>query len=158
MIDDTLLQLDLDMPALYSTIGRTLARNLETKIFSQKLCGWYDQLVANIESGDLDTFNDEFWDPASWPCEARGVGLVEAPRGALAHYIIIENGKIANYQAVVPTTWNGSPRDASGQGGAMEQALLGHRIYDKDQPIELLRTIHTFDPCIACAVHVAGPD
>ena len=158
MIDDALLQLDLDIPALYSTLGRTLARNLETKVFSRALCGWYDRLVSNIEAGDLDTFNDEFWDPASWPCEARGVGLVEAPRGALAHYINIENGKIANYQAVVPTTWNGSPRDASGQGGAMEQALLGHRVYNREQPIELLRTIHTFDPCIACAVHIAGAD
>jgi hydrogenase large subunit len=83
---------------------------------------------------------------------------VEAPRGALAHYIIIENRKIANYQAVVPTTWNGSPRDADGQGGAMEQALPGHKVYDEAQPIELLRTIHTFDPCIACAVHLAKPD
>jgi hydrogenase large subunit len=83
------------------------------------------------------------------------VGLVEAPRGALSHYIIIENGKIGNYQAVVPTTWNGSPRDDDGQGGAMEKALEAHKIFDKEQPLELLRTIHTFDPCIACAVHLA---
>ncbi len=156
MVDDALLQLDLELPALYSTLGRTLARNLETSIFSKALCGWYESLVSNIESGELHTFNDEFWDPASWPCEARGVGLVEAPRGALSHYIVIEDGKITNYQAVVPTTWNGSPRDASGQGGAMEQALLEHRIYEKEKPLELLRTIHTFDPCIACAVHLAG--
>ena len=157
LVNDALLQLDLDVSALYSTLGRTLARNLETKLFSDALCGWYEQLVSNIESGDLDTFNDEFWDPLSWPSEARGVGLVEAPRGALSHYIIIENGKISNYQAVVPTTWNGSPRDAFGQGGAMEQALLEHKIYDREQPLELLRTIHTFDPCIACAVHLAEP-
>jgi hydrogenase large subunit len=155
LVNDALLQLDLDLSALYSTLGRTLARNLETKIFSDALCGWHERLVSNIESGDLDTFNDEFWDPLSWPSEARGVGLVEAPRGALSHYIIIENGKISNYQAVVPTTWNGSPRDAFGQGGAMEQALLEHKVYDREQPLELLRTIHTFDPCIACAVHMA---
>ena len=155
LVDDALLTLDLDMPALYSTLGRTLARNLETRIFSDALCGWYDGLISNIESGDLDTFNDEHWDPASWPCSAHGVGLVEAPRGALSHYIIIENGKIGNYQAVVPTTWNGSPRDANGQGGAMEKALEAHKIFDKEQPLELLRTIHTFDPCIACAVHLA---
>ena len=155
LVDDTLMHLDLEMSALYSTLGRTLARNLETSIFSNALHGWYDCLVNNIESGDLDTFNDEYWDPLSWPGEARGVGLVEAPRGALSHYIKIENGKISNYQAVVPTTWNGSPRDASGQGGAMEQALVKHRVFDKEQPLELLRTIHTFDPCIACAVHLA---
>ena len=80
---------------------------------------------------------------------------MEALGGALSHYIIIENGKIGNYQAVVPTAWNGSPRDANGQGGAIEQALLQHRIYDREQPIELLPTIHSFDPCIACAVHLA---
>ena len=158
LVDDALLRLGLEMPALYSTLGRTLARNLETKLFSSALSGWYDRLVANIESGDLDIFNDEFWEPSSWPSDARGVGLVEAPRGALSHYIIIENGKIGNYQAVVPTTWNGSPRDAFGQGGAMEQALLEHRVYDREQPLELLRTIHSFDPCIACAVHLADPD
>ena len=155
LVNNALLNLDLDISALYSTLGRTLARNLETRLFSSALCGWYDQLMHNVESGDLDTFNDEFWDPSSWPNEARGVGLVEAPRGALSHYIVIENRKISNYQAVVPTTWNGSPRDAFGQGGAMEESLAGHKIYDKHQPLELLRTIHTFDPCIACAVHLA---
>ncbi len=157
LINNALQRLELDQTALYSSLGRTLARNLETQLFSGSLQTWYDQLVCNIESGDLDTFNDEFWDPSTWPAEARGVGLVEAPRGALAHYMVIEDGKIANYQAVVPTTWNGSPRDADGQGGAMEMALAGHRIHDRERPIELLRTIHTFDPCIACAVHVASP-
>ena len=82
---------------------------------------------------------------------------MEAPRGALAHWIVIEEGKIANYQAVVPTTWNAGPRDAKGQPGAYEAALAGHRLADPAQPIEILRTIHSFDPCIACAVHVAGP-
>ncbi len=158
LVKDALQQLDLDIPALYSSLGRTLARNLETRLLTDALPVWYDRLLCNIESGDLDTFNNEFWDPASWPCEARGVGLVEAPRGALSHYIIIENGKIGNYQAVVPTTWNGSPRDADGQGGAIEQALLEHKIFSREQPLELLRTIHTFDPCIACAVHLAGQD
>ena len=92
------------------------------------------------------------------PDSGSGMGLTEAPRGSLGHWIEIEDGVIANYQAVVPTTWNGSPRDAFGQGGAMEEALLEHRVYDREQPLELLRTIHTFDPCIACAVHVTDPD
>ena len=141
-----------------SLFTKSLARNLETKFFCDALYAWYDRLISNIESGDIDTFNDDFWDPTSWPYEAQGVGLVEAPRGALAHYVTIENGKIGHYQAVVPTTWNGSPRDANGQGGAIEQALLEHKIYDWEQPLELLRTIHTFDPCLACAVHLAGQD
>jgi hydrogenase large subunit len=79
---------------------------------------------------------------------------MEAPRGALAHWIVIDNGKIANYQAVVPSTWNAGPRDAKGQPGAYEAALVGHVLHDPKQPIEILRTIHSFDPCIACAVHV----
>jgi hydrogenase large subunit len=82
---------------------------------------------------------------------------MEAPRGALGHWIVIERGKIANYQAVVPSTWNAGPRDATGQPGAYEAALAGHLLHDPRQPIEILRTIHSFDPCIACAVHVAGP-
>jgi hydrogenase large subunit len=155
LVNGVLEQLGLDHSALYSTLGRTLARNLETKLIADALPGWQSRLVDNIQSGDYDTFNDSLWDPSSWPDSARGVGLVEAPRGALAHYIVIEDGVISNYQAVVPTTWNASPRDAQGQGGPMEMALLDHRVHDKAHPIELLRTIHTFDPCIACAVHLA---
>ena len=104
--------------------------------------------------GETRTFNEKLWNPSSWPKEARGAGFMEAPRGALAHWIVIENGKIANYQAVVPSTWNAGPRDASGQPGAYEAALVGHTLHDPKQPIEILRTIHSFDPCIACAVHV----
>ena len=98
------------------------------------------------------------WEPSSWPKQARGAGFMEAPRGALGHWIVIEDGRIANYQAVVPSTWNAGPRDAAGKPGAYEAALAGHQLYDPKQPIEILRTIHSFDPCIACAVHVAGPD
>ena len=120
---------------------------------------WYDNLVANIKSGDTRTFNETLWEPSSWPAEARGVGVMEAPRGGLAHWIVIKNGKIDNYQAVVPSTWNAGPRDPSGQPGAYEAALMdNHQLAIPEQPLEILRTIHSFDPCIACAVHVLDPD
>jgi hydrogenase large subunit len=157
LVDYTLRTLDLPMNALYSTLGRTAARTLETKIFADAMQGWYDALVANIKSGDTKTFNAALWEPARWPSQARGAGFMEAPRGALGHWIVIEDGRIANYQAVVPSTWNAGPRDATGQPGAYEAALAGHALYDRAQPVEILRTIHSFDPCIACAVHVAGP-
>jgi hydrogenase large subunit len=157
LVDLALRTLDVPVTALYSTLGRTAARTLETKIFADAMQGWYDQLVANIKSGDTRTFNDEFWEPSSWPAQARGAGFMEAPRGALGHWIVIEGGRIANYQAVVPSTWNAGPRDAAGQPGAYEAALAGHVLHDPAQPIEILLTIHSFDPCIACAVHVAGP-
>ena len=149
-----LKKLDVPITALYSTLGRTAARTLETKLLADAMQGWYDQLVANIKAGDLRTFNDALWDPAKWPKKAQGVGFMEAPRGALAHWIVIEDGKIANYQAVVPSTWNAGPRDPQGQSGAYEAALKGHALHDPAQPIEVLRTIHSFDPCIACAVHL----
>jgi hydrogenase large subunit len=157
LVDSTLRTLDLPLTALYSTLGRTAARTLETRIFADAMQGWYDQLVANIRAGDTRTFNGEFWEPSTWPARARGAGFMEAPRGALGHWIVIDGGRIANYQAVVPSTWNAGPRDASGQPGAYEAALEGHLLHDAAQPIEILRTIHSFDPCIACAVHVAGP-
>jgi hydrogenase large subunit len=157
LVDRTLATLDLPLEALYSTLGRTAARTLETKIFADAMQGWYDQLIANIKAGDTRTFDDRLWEPGTWPVQARGAGFMEAPRGALGHWIVIERGKIANYQAVVPSTWNAGPRDATGQPGAYEAALAGHRLHDPRQPIEILRTIHSFDPCIACAVHVAGP-
>jgi hydrogenase large subunit len=105
----------------------------------------------------VKTFSDELWEPSSWPKTAKGVGYMEAPRGALAHWIVIKDGKIDNYQAVVPSTWNAGPRDAAGQEGPYEAALRGHKLHDPRQPIEILRTIHSFDPCIACAVHITDP-
>lgn len=158
LVDMALKTLDLPLDALYSTLGRTAARTLETKVIADAMQGMYDRLIANIKAGDLDTFNDKLWDPSTWKPKARGAGFMEAPRGALAHYIVIEHGKIANYQAVVPSTWNAGPRDALGQDGAYEAALKGHKLHDPKQPIEILRTIHSFDPCIACAVHVVDPE
>ncbi len=155
LVGYTLKKLDLPVEALFSTLGRTAARTLETKIVADQMQVWYDNLIANIRAGDTDTFNENLWEPSSWPRETRGVGFMEAPRGALAHWIVIRNEKIDNYQAVVPSTWNAGPRDPSGQPGAYEAALQdNHELYDPKQPVEILRTIHSFDPCIACAVHV----
>jgi hydrogenase large subunit len=159
LVKMTLNTLDLPTRALFSTLGRTAARTLETKLLADAMQGWYDQLIANIKAGDITTFNDSLWDPSSWPNECRGVGFMEAPRGALGHWIVIEDGKIANYQAVVPSTWNAGPRDPSGQPGAYEAALQdNHQLYDPKQPVEILRTIHSFDPCIACAVHLSDEE
>jgi hydrogenase large subunit len=158
LVNFTLKKLDLPVTALYSTLGRTAARTLETKIFVDAMDGWYSQLMANIKAGDVRTFNEKQWDPSTWPKIAKGVGYTEAPRGALAHWIVIKDGKIDNYQAVVPSTWNAGPRDPAGQDGPYEAALKGHRLHDAKQPIEILRTIHSFDPCSACAVHVTDPD
>ncbi len=153
-----LKKLGLPIQALYSTLGRTAARTLESKVIVDAMQGWYDGLIANIKTGDVRTFNDRLWEPSSWPKTARGVGYTEAPRGALAHWVVIKDGKIDNYQAVVPTTWNAGPRDASGQEGPYEASLKGTQLYDAKQPLEILRTIHSFDPCIACAVHVTDPE
>ncbi|MDD2700816.1 MAG: nickel-dependent hydrogenase large subunit [Sideroxydans sp.] len=158
LVGMTLKKLNVPVQALYSTLGRTAARTLETKILADAMQGWYDQLIANIKAGDLRTFNETKWDPSNWPSLAKGAGFMEAPRGALAHWIVIKDGKIDNYQAVVPSTWNAGPRDMNGQEGPYEAALKGHKLHDPKQPIEILRTIHSFDPCIACAVHVTDPD
>ena len=159
LVDLTLKTLDVPVDALFSTLGRTAARTLETKILADAMQGWFDQLVANIKAGDVRTFNDQYWDPSTWPKHMQGVGLMEAPRGGLSHWIVIDDARISNYQAVVPSTWNAGPRDANGQPGAYEAALQDrHVMHDPKQPIEILRTIHSFDPCIACAVHVTDPD
>jgi hydrogenase large subunit len=159
LVNMTLNKLDIPVRALFSTLGRTAARTLETKIIADNMQTWYDNLVANIKAGDTKTFNEVQWDPSTWPSEAQGVGFMEAPRGGLAHWIVIKDGKIDNYQAVVPSTWNAGPRDAGGQPGPYEAALQdNHQLHDPQQPVEILRTIHSFDPCIACAVHLTDPD
>jgi len=159
LVNMTLSKLDVPVDALFSTLGRTAARTLETKIIADNLQVWYDNLITNIKGGDTRTFNETLWEPSSWPKQAKGVGFMEAPRGGLAHWIVIENEKISNYQAVVPSTWNAGPRDGQGQPGPYEAALEdNHELHDPKQPIEILRTIHSFDPCIACAVHVTDPD
>ncbi len=140
--------------ALFSTLGRTAARAIDCLVMAQRNEKWLTDLANNIATGDYEVHNKEKWDPATWPKEAMGYGTHEAPRGALGHWIRIENQKIANYQAVVPSTWNAGPRDPMGQKGPYESALIGTPIADPNKPVEILRTIHSFDPCLACAVHV----
>jgi len=149
-----LKHLDVGPEALFSTLGRTGARGIDCLITAQQLPVWLQQLEDNIGKGDLRAHNPEKWDPSSWPADAAGYGWHEAPRGALGHWIKIKNKEILNYQAVVPSTWNASPRDHKGQRGPYEEALIGTPIADPNRPVEILRTIHSFDPCLACAVHV----
>jgi hydrogenase large subunit len=154
-----LKKLDVPLEAMFSTLGRTAARTLETKILADAMQGWFDDLITNVKAGDTKTFNEVLWEPSSWPSECQGAGYMEAPRGALGHWIVIKNGKIGNYQAVVPSTWNAGPRDAQGQAGAYEAALQdNHQLHDPKQPVEILRTVHSFDPCIACAVHLSDEE
>jgi Ni,Fe-hydrogenase I large subunit len=110
-----------------------------------------------MSNNDLTIHNGAQWNPATWPAEAIGWGATEAPRGALGHWIRIKNQKIENYQAVVATVWNAAPRDGQGQRGVFEEALLNTPLADPSRPLEILRTIHSFDPCMACAVHVFDP-
>jgi Ni,Fe-hydrogenase I large subunit len=140
--------------ALFSTLGRTAARGIETLVVAGQLEPWLDELAGNMAEGNLNAFAGDLWDPATWPAEAQGYGPHEAPRGALGHWVKIKDGKIENYQCVVPSTWNCSPRDSSGQPGAYEAALPGTPLAEPEQPLEILRTIHSFDPCMACGVHI----
>ncbi|MGB7540172.1 MAG: nickel-dependent hydrogenase large subunit [Anaerolineales bacterium] len=139
---------------LFTTLGRTAARGLETAVIAHAMPAMYQSLLEKIKAGDTKTFNGERWEPATWPAHAEGFGFCEAPRGALGHWIVIDGGKIANYQMVVPTTWNASPRDPAGTPGAYEMALVGTRLADPQKPLEVLRVIHSFDPCMACAIHL----
>ena len=157
-VDKLLSTLGLPFNALFSTLGRTAARGLEAAWAAQKMRYFQDKLMANIKAGDQTTANIDKWDPSTWPKSAKGVGFTEAPRGALGHWIVIKNGKIHNYQCVVPTTWNGSPRDPAGNIGAFEAALMNTKVEVADQPLEILRTLHSFDPCLACSTHVMSPD
>ena len=130
---ELLKELNLPLEAAFSTLGRHAARALECQWMTHKLAQYIDDLPANIKAGDETAANMEFWEPKTWPKECRGVGPCEAPRGALAHYCVIKNGRLENWQAVVPTTWNASP-------------------------LEIIRTIHSFDPCLACATHLYSPE
>jgi hydrogenase large subunit len=156
--DKLLTDLGLPLTALFSTLGRTAARALECQWAVHQLRYFQDKLVASIRDGDLSTANTDKWTPDTWPKEAKGVGFTEAPRGALGHWIRIKDGKIDNYQAVVPTTWNGSPRDPAGNIGAFEAALLDTPMAEPEKPLEILRTLHSFDPCLACSTHVMSED
>ena len=158
VVNSVLKTLGVGPAALFSTLGRIAARAIETLVTAEQIPVWLDQLAANMKNGDLKIHNGEKWEPSTWPTEAKGYGLHEAPRGSLGHWVTIRNQKIDNFQIVVPGTWNGSPRDAAKQRGPYEEALIGTPVADPDQPVEILRTIHSFDPCMACAVHVLDTD
>ena len=149
-------KLNLGKPApvdvIFSTVGRTAARAIETELMADVMVEWVDELAANVASGDLSTWREFDFDSVSK--DAKGYGMAEAPRGALGHWVVIKDGKIENYQAVVPSTWNAAPRDYKGRMGAYESSLIGTKVANPDEPLEILRTIHSFDPCIACAVHI----
>jgi hydrogenase large subunit len=157
-VDMVLKKLDVPLPALFSTLGRTAARGLECSWAAHKMKYFHDKLIANIKAGQLATANVDNWEPRTWPVECKGVGYSEAPRGALGHWIRIKNTKIDNYQCIVPTTWNAGPRDGKNQIGAYEAALMNTPMAKPDEPLEVLRTIHSFDPCLACATHVISPE
>lgn len=155
ILSEALNRLQVGPSALHSTLGRVAARAAETVLVARRMNVWYDQLVARIRGGDTTTFTRDKWEPGSWPASARGHGWLDAPRGVLGHWVVIENGKVAKYQCVVPSTWNCAPREPDGTTGAYESALkANHPLVNPAQPLELLRTIHSFDPCMSCAVHV----
>jgi len=154
LVNSTLKALDAPIEAVFSTLGRTAARAIETKVIADYMLETYNELIATINEGETSTFNGEKWEPSSWSSHAEGFGYMEAPRGALGHWIVIDKGKIENYQMVVPTTWNASPRDQNGNAGAYEMSLIDTTLAVPDQPLEILRTIHSFDPCMACAIHM----
>jgi hydrogenase large subunit len=155
MVGEVLGKLKVGPEALFSTLGRTAARGMETVLIARKMEQWMGELNARIGNGDTATFTKDKWEPSSWPSKSEGYGYLDAPRGALGHWVQIENGKISRYQCVVPSTWNCSPRDAQGQAGPYEASLAdNHPLVDPERPLEILRTIHSYDPCMACGVHV----
>jgi [NiFe] hydrogenase large subunit len=153
VVDSVLKKLDIPATALFSTLGRTAARAVETLVIGEAMNGWIGQLVENLKKGDIMTCQSY-----TMPDKARGYGLNDVARGALGHWIEIENKKIKNYQYVVPSTWNLGPRDEKGNLGPVEEALIGTPVADPKRPLEVLRTVHSFDPCIACGVHIIDPD
>jgi len=156
-VDGVLGKLGVPADALFSTLGRTAARGIDAQLAMGWLKEFFGELMERVKTREVSTFSREKWEPKTWPEDCEGVGLAEAPRGALAHYVKIHKGAIANYQLVVPTTWNGSPRDAKQQRSAYEASLIGTPVAKLDEPVEILRTVHSFDPCLACSVHLYDP-
>jgi [NiFe] hydrogenase large subunit/hydrogenase large subunit len=157
LVDQVLAKLGVGPDALFSTLGRIAARGIETAVLADRMGVWIDQLADNMNRHDYRICDNSKWEPSSWPKEATGAGFHEAPRGALGHWVQIKDGAIRKYQCVVPSTWNAGPRDAAGKPGPYEAALVGTPVADPEQPLEILRTVHSFDPCMACGVHVLDP-
>ena len=147
-----LANLGLEPGALASTLGRIVARAIEAKLVVDRLDGWLSELKSNLASGDLALADLSDWDPSSWPSEVEGWSLGESSGGAVGHWLRIRDRRIAAYQVVDGSTWNLSPRDGRGRRGALEEALVGTPVPDPATPIEVLRAVHSFDPCPACAV------
>lgn len=145
---------EIPLTALHSTIGRHAARAVRCAVMMDTLYDQWNKLVENVASGDLDTFNA----PVFPKGEVQGFGFHEAPRGVLSHWVVVEDAKIKNYQAVVPSTWNAGPRDSDDQIGPYESSLMDNPIADPENPLEVLRTVHSFDPCIACAIHMVDTE
>ena len=158
IVGQVLGKLNVPAEALYSTLGRTAARGIDAALGTVWIKEFFAELMERVKTRETSTFSPEKWDPKNWPKDCEGVGLAEAPRGALAHYVKIKDGKIDNYQLVVPTTWNGSPRDSKKQHSAFEASLIGTPVAKLDQPLEIIRTVHSFDPCLACSVHLYDPE
>jgi Ni,Fe-hydrogenase I large subunit len=154
LVGAVLTKLGVGPEALFSTLGRTAARGIETLVLAEKIGDWLDELAANMARRDLRIHDNSKWEPSTWPRDAIGAGFHEAPRGALGHWVHIKDGRIENYQCVVPSTWNAGPRDSQGKPGPYEAALIGTPVADPNRPVEILRTVHSFDPCMACGVHV----
>jgi len=155
VVGDALGRLGVGPEALFSTLGRVAARGAETVLLADRMQKWFDDLVGRIRGGDVATFTGDHWEPETWPRKCQGYGYLDAARGALGHWVQIEDGAITRYQCVVPSTWNCSPRDGRGQSGPYERSLVdNHPLVDPERPLEILRTIHSFDPCMACGVHV----
>jgi len=144
----------IPLTALHSTIGRHAARAIRCAVIYETLQNQWKLLMDNIGSGDYETFNR----PVFPQGEQRGFGFHEAPRGVLSHWVVIRDGKIANYQAVVPSTWNAGPRDEDDALGPYEASLLDNPVADPERPLEVLRTVHSFDPCLACAIHMVDEE
>jgi hydrogenase large subunit len=152
-LDNAVSTLGLGPTGLFGTVGRIVARAVDAGIVAGRLAGWLSDLRDNIASGQVAMADLTNWDPASWPAEAQGFAMGESAQGAVGHWVTIRDGRIAAYQIVDATTWNASPRDADGRRGALEAALVGTTLADAGRPLEVLRTIHSFDPCLSCGVH-----
>ena len=155
-VDDYVARLRAGPEALTGTLGRMVARAIEAQLVAARLDGWLTELRDNLASGDLAVADITRWDPQSWPSDTRGWSLGETPKGALGHWVTLHDGTVSDYQVVDATTWNASPRDGKGLRGALEEALVGTPVADPERPLEVLRVVHAFDPCTACAAHVFG--
>ena len=161
LVDGAIATLGITPKQINSTMGRTFARAAEAVVSADLMREDYNALVKNIKEGNIDVFDASKWEPSRWPAEAQGYAFIEVARGDLSHWVSIKDGKVDRYQAVVPTTWLAGGRDAQGVTGPYEESLMGtgtHPLVDPKAPLEPMRTIHSYDPCMSCGVHILDPD